>query len=83
MVLNVATGSRISLNELFRALRELTGRHVNPSYAPARAGDVRDSQADISRAKQLLEYEPLVPFDEGLRRTVEWYRTQDAAAKRL
>ena len=55
MVLNVATGSRISLNELFRALRELTGRHVNPSYAPARAGDVRDSQADISRAKQLLE----------------------------
>ena len=83
MVLNVATGSRISLNELFRALRELTGRHVNPSYAPARAGDVRDSQADISRAKQLLGYEPIVPFDEGLRRTVEWYRTQDAAAKRL
>jgi len=83
MVLNVATGSRISLNELFRALRDLTGRHVNPSYAPARAGDVRDSQADISRAKQLLGYEPIVPFDEGLRRTVEWYRTQDAAATRL
>ena len=83
MVLNVATGSRISLNELFRALRDLTGRHVNPSYAPARAGDVRDSQADISRAKQLLGYEPIVPFGEGLRRTVEWYRTQDAAPARL
>ena len=73
-VLNVATGSRISLNELFRVLRGLTGRtDVNPSYAPARAGDVRDSQADISRARQLLGYEPLVGLEEGLRRTVDWY----------
>jgi UDP-N-acetylglucosamine/UDP-N-acetyl-alpha-D-glucosaminouronate 4-epimerase len=77
MVLNVATGSRISLNELFRALRELTGRTVNPSYGPPRAGDVRDSQADISRARQLLGYEPLVLFEEGLRRTVDWYRAQN------
>jgi nucleoside-diphosphate-sugar epimerase len=76
MVLNVATGSRISLNDLFRALRELVGSTVNPSYGPRRAGDVLDSQADISRARQLLGYEPLVPLEEGLRRTVDWYRTQ-------
>jgi nucleoside-diphosphate-sugar epimerase len=82
MVLNVATGSRISLSELFRALRELTGRSVNPGYGPARPGDVRDSQADISRARQLLGYEPLVPFEDGLRRTVEWFRTQYTAAAR-
>jgi nucleoside-diphosphate-sugar epimerase len=80
MVLNVATGSRISLNELFLALRKLTGSHVTPTYAPARVGDVRDSQADISKARQLLGYEPLVALEEGLRRTVEWYRTQSAPA---
>src|SRR5947199_3593998 len=63
MVLNVATGSRISLNELFRQLRNLTARTVNPNYGPARAGDVRDSQADISRARRLLGSEPLIPSD--------------------
>jgi nucleoside-diphosphate-sugar epimerase len=86
LVVNVATGSRISLNKLFRALRELIGPTVNPTvnpcYGPARAGDVRDSQADISRARQLLGYEPIVSFEEGLRRTVEWYRSDNAAAAR-
>jgi nucleoside-diphosphate-sugar epimerase len=78
-VLNVATGSRISLNELFRVLRGLTGGEgVNPSYGSTRAGDVRDSQADISKARQLLGYEPLVGLEEGLRRTVDWYRTESA-----
>jgi len=82
MVLNVATGSRISLNELFRVLRGLTGRPaINPSYEPARAGDVRDSQADISKARQVLGYEPLVPFEEGLRRTVDWYSTESSALR--
>jgi UDP-glucose 4-epimerase len=77
LVVNVATGSRISLTELFKVLRDLTGRAaLEPTYAPARAGDVRDSQADISRARRLLGYEPLVTFEEGLRRTVEWYRQQ-------
>ena len=80
MVLNVATGSRISLNDLFRALRELVGSTVNPSFGPSRSGDVHDSQADISRARQLLGYEPIVPFEEGLRRTVDWYRTQRSFA---
>ena len=74
-VLNVATGGRISLNELFSTLRKLIGSHVSAVYGPSRAGDVRDSQADISRAKKLLGYVPIVSFEEGLRRTVEWYRT--------
>lgn len=78
MVLNVATGSRISLNELFSVLRVLIGADVNPSYGPARAGDVRDSQADITRARKLLGYEPTISFEEGLRRTVDWYRPEAA-----
>jgi nucleoside-diphosphate-sugar epimerase len=82
MVLNVATGSRISLNELFRTLRDLIGRDVKPSYGASRAGDVRDSQADISRARKLLGYEPTVPFQDGLRRTVDWYKTQNANVAR-
>jgi nucleoside-diphosphate-sugar epimerase len=73
-VINVATGARISLNQLFRTLRDLIGSSVNASYGLVRAGDVKDSQADISRARKLLGYEPLVSFEEGLRRTVEWYR---------
>ena len=77
MVLNVATGSRISLNDLFRTLGGLIGSHVNASYGPGRAGDVRDSLADISKAQQLLGYQPSVNLEEGLRRTVAWYRTQD------
>jgi nucleoside-diphosphate-sugar epimerase len=74
-VINVATGSRISINDLFRAVRDLVGARVEPVYAPARPGDVRDSQADIARARQLLGYEPTVGFEEGLRKTVDWYRT--------
>jgi nucleoside-diphosphate-sugar epimerase len=73
-VINVATGGRISLNRLLDVLRDIIGIRTAASYRAARAGDVRDSQADITRARQLLHYEPRVPFDEGLRRTVEWYR---------
>ena len=78
MVINVATGSRISLNELFRTLRDLIGSTVNASYGPTRPGDVKDSQADITRARQALGYEPTISFEEGLRRTVEWYRAAGA-----
>jgi len=79
-VINVATGGRISLNLLFRKMRELVGADVEPTYTDPRLGDVRDSQADISKARRLLGYEPIVSFDEGLRRTVEWYRAAPAAA---
>jgi nucleoside-diphosphate-sugar epimerase len=74
-VINVATGGRISLNQLFRTLRDLTAASVEPIYAEPRAGDVKDSQADITQARRILGYEPKVTFAEGLNRTVAWYRT--------
>lgn len=72
--INVATGGRISLNQLFAELRALTAASVDPIYADPRPGDVKHSQADISKARRLLGYEPHVPFGEGLKRTLEWYR---------
>ncbi len=74
-VINVATGGRISLNELFRTVRDLTGAKGDPIYEDPRTGDVRDSQADIGKARRLLGYEPLVRLADGLQKTVEWYRT--------
>ena len=74
-MMNVATGSRITLNQTFEQLCELTGYRGRPAYAEARAGDIRDSLADIGRARELLGYEPAVDFREGLRRTVEWYKS--------
>ena len=75
-VINVATGSRISLNELFATMRDLVGAKVSVVYGPPRAGDVTDSLADISRARAILGYEPTVSFQEGLRRTIDWYRSR-------
>lgn len=72
-VFNVATATRISLNDLFTTLRDITGADVKPVYGESRAGDVRDSLADISRAREILGYAPTVSLEEGLRRTVEWY----------
>ena len=72
--MNTATGSRITLNETFSILRELTGYSGQPAYAEERAGDIRDSLADIRLVGELLDYQPIVDFREGLRRTVEWYR---------
>src|SRR5687768_1354455 len=74
-VINVATGGRISLNELFNTMRDLIGAKVKPAYVEARAGDVRDSQADIAKAQRILGYEPAVSFEHGLERTIAWYRT--------
>jgi len=79
-VINVATGGRISLNQLFEEMKKLVGATVTPTYAEGRRGDVRDSQADITKARELLGYQPIVGFEEGLRNTVEWYRTADIAA---
>jgi UDP-glucose 4-epimerase len=74
-MMNLATGSNATLNQTFAILRELTGYKGEPVYAASRAGDIRDSLADIGLAKELLGYQPKVDFREGLRRTVEWYRT--------
>ena len=78
-VINVATGGRISLNQLFETMRGLVGSKVTPTYVEARAGDVRDSQADIAKARRVLGYEPAVSFEQGLERTIAWYRTAAAA----
>jgi len=79
-VINVATGGRISLNTLYYAMRDVVGGNLEPTYAESRQGDVRDSQADIRKARELLGYEPIVPFEEGLARTIAWYRTANTAA---
>jgi UDP-glucose 4-epimerase len=77
-MMNLATGSRITLNQTFAILRELTGYSGEPAYVANRSGDIRDSLADIRLARELLDYEPVVDFREGLRRTVEWYRASAA-----
>jgi nucleoside-diphosphate-sugar epimerase len=71
---NVGIGGRFSLNETVALLNKVSGQNLEAKYEPARDGDIRDSQADISQARESLGYEPLVGFEEGLRRTFEWYR---------
>jgi nucleoside-diphosphate-sugar epimerase len=75
-VFNCATGRRITLNEVFEALKQLTGYTGSIKYAPERSGDIKHSLADISQAEKHLGYKVLVNFEDGLRRTVEWYTTQ-------
>jgi nucleoside-diphosphate-sugar epimerase len=75
-IINIAHGGKTSLNRLFEVLRALVGvPSVAPLYGPSREGDVRDSQADVARADQLLGYNAQVTLEEGLRHTVEWYRS--------
>jgi nucleoside-diphosphate-sugar epimerase len=81
-IINVATGGRISLNQLFEEMRKLVGASITPVYEESRKGDVRDSQADIAKARELLGYEPIVSFEDGLRQTLEWYRTAETAQAR-
>jgi nucleoside-diphosphate-sugar epimerase len=73
-IFNVATGRRVTLNETFKILQGLTSYAGQPKYGPDRGGDIRHSLADISKAEAALGYKPTVDFEEGLRRTVDWYR---------
>lgn len=75
-VFNVACGERHTLNKTYKILAELTGFSNPPIYGPVRTGDILDSLADISAAREAFGYEPLVSFEEGLRRTVEWYKQE-------
>ncbi|HWO27826.1 MAG TPA: SDR family oxidoreductase [Candidatus Acidoferrum sp.] len=79
-VFNVATGRRVTLNETFKLLQNLTSYNGSPLHAAERGGDIKHSLADISQAEQCLGYKPAVDFGEGLRRTVDWYRSQTKAA---
>jgi len=78
-VINIGSGSRTTLRELYQALSEELGVRIDVRHAPARAGDVRDSQASIEKARALLGYEPRIDWREGLKRTVAWYRARLAA----
>ncbi|GAH29214.1 unnamed protein product, partial [marine sediment metagenome] len=63
-----------TVNSLASNLNEILKEEIKPSYAEPRPGDVRDSFADMSKARKMLKYEPLVPFSEGLEETIRWYR---------
>jgi len=73
-VYNVAWGNRISIKELALLIAEILGKNITPKHEPSRAGDVRDSQADSTRARDMLGWEPKVSFAEGIRRTIAWYQ---------
>jgi nucleoside-diphosphate-sugar epimerase len=74
-VFNGGTGARITLNEVIKLLEKITGKKIQAKYEPARTGDILHSQADISLARKVLGYEPRVHFEEGLRRTWDWYKS--------
>lgn len=80
-VVNIGSGQRIDLLTLYRKVAEFCGTpHIQPQHQPARAGDVRHSLADLTRARDLLDYEPVVSMDDGLAETLNWYRAQFAPA---
>jgi UDP-N-acetylglucosamine/UDP-N-acetyl-alpha-D-glucosaminouronate 4-epimerase len=79
---NVGTGNRYTLNQTLRLLEKITGKPVKANNAPPREGDIRDSQADITLAEQKLGYNPHVGFEEGLRRTWEWFRASQGVASK-
>jgi len=81
-VINVACGTRITLNELLAVMNRIIGTNLQAIYKEERQGDVKDSQADITKAKRLLGYTPGVPLEDGLRLTLEWCRGEHAAAGR-
>jgi UDP-glucose 4-epimerase len=78
-VFNAATGKRYALNEMFAILKKITGYRGTPRYGAERVGDIKHSLADISLAGKHLGYKPHVGFEQGLERTVAWYRTQIGA----
>ena len=73
-VFNVACGDRITVNSMLQQINKILGKDIQPIYAEPRAGDIKHSQADITKAQQKFGYKPRVSFEDGLRRTVEWYR---------
>ena len=74
LVFNGGTGARITLNDVLKMLSRITGKTIQAKYDAARNGDIRDSQADVSLARKILGYEPRVLFEEGLKRTWDWYK---------
>ncbi|MBC6608372.1 SDR family oxidoreductase [Hymenobacter sp. BT188] len=77
-VYNIAVADRTSLNDLFNILKEEAGSDITPEYGPDRPGDIRDSLADISKAKNLLGYDPQIRIREGLQQTLAWFKANQA-----
>jgi nucleoside-diphosphate-sugar epimerase len=73
LVFNAGMGNRYTLNQTIQLLEKISGKHIEVTYGPPRQGDIHDSQADITQARQILGYDPRVGFEEGLTRTWEWY----------
>jgi len=73
-VLNIACGRRTSLNDLVELLKNLLSSKVSPDYAEPRAGDIKHSLADISKARYILGYSPKTSFEQGIKKTIEWYK---------
>ncbi|MCS4161430.1 nucleoside-diphosphate-sugar epimerase [Salinibacter ruber] len=80
-IFNVGCGERITVNRLARELKSLTGANVDPVHGDPRPGDVRHSQADISKAERAFRYEPTVDLKDGLRRTVAWFEQERELAR--
>lgn len=72
--INVCTGERTSVNELFSVIKEMTGADVEPVYGPPRPGDVRDSQGDTKRIRSILKIDKMIYFKDGLKKAIDWYR---------
>jgi nucleoside-diphosphate-sugar epimerase len=82
LAINIGTGNRHTLNQTLALLQKITGRPTNAKYAPQREGDIRDSQADITRARTVLGYSPRIGFEEGLKNTWEWFCASQGAPSR-
>ncbi len=73
--INISTANAVSVNTVVNTIRQLLGKeNIKPDYQPPRAGDIKHSLADVSRAKQIIGYEPLVSFDQGIRLAIDWYK---------
>jgi nucleoside-diphosphate-sugar epimerase len=73
-VINIACGKAVTVNEIIHMINEMVGKNVKPKYEAPRLGDVKHSLADISAAENLINFKPVVPFDEGLRLAIDWYK---------
>jgi nucleoside-diphosphate-sugar epimerase len=73
-VINVACGDRVSVNQIIEQINKLLGRQVKSEFVEERPGDVKHSLADISLAREIIGYEPIVRFDDGLSRAINWYK---------
>ncbi len=82
LAINIGTGSRYTLNQTLSLLEKITGRTAKAKYGPPREGDIHDSQADISRAKDVLGYNPRFGFEEGLKNTWEWFSAVEKRSSR-